>query len=42
LPQAEALGWSADSRSLYATGEVSPAPLLQLNPRRAAITPAGR
>lgn len=33
LPQAEALGWSADSRSLYATGEFSPAPLLQLNPR---------
>ena len=34
LPQAEALGWSADSRTLYATGEVSPAPMLQLNPRR--------
>ena len=33
LPQAEALGWSADSRTLYATGEVSPAPLLRLNPR---------
>lgn len=32
LPQAEALGWSADSRTLYASGEVSPAPLLQLNP----------
>lgn len=32
LPQAEALGWSADGRSLYATGEFSPAPLLQLNP----------
>jgi hypothetical protein len=42
LPQAEALGWSADSRTLYATGEVSPAPLLQLNPRRVAATPAGR
>jgi hypothetical protein len=33
LPQAEALGWSADSRALYATGELSPAPLLYLNPR---------
>ena len=32
LPQAEALGWSADGRSLYATGEHSPAPLLLLNP----------
>lgn len=32
LPQAEALAWSADSRALYVTGEVSPAPLLQLNP----------
>lgn len=32
LPQAEALGWSADSRAMYATGELSPAPLLYLNP----------
>lgn len=32
LPQAEALGWSDDSRALYATGELSPAPLLLLNP----------
>jgi len=32
LPQAEALGWSADGGSLYATGEHSPAPLLLLNP----------
>ena len=32
LPQAEALGWSADGRTLYATGEHSPAPLLLLNP----------
>ena len=32
LPQAEALGWSADSHALYATGELSPAPLLYLNP----------
>jgi hypothetical protein len=32
LPQAEALGWSPDGRTLYATGEHSPAPLLLLNP----------
>jgi hypothetical protein len=32
LPQAEALGWSADSHALYATGELSPAPLFYLNP----------
>jgi hypothetical protein len=32
LPQAEALGWSADGQGLYATGEFSPAPLLYLNP----------
>ena len=32
LPQAEALAWSADSRALYATGEISPSPLLYLNP----------
>lgn len=32
LPQGEALGWTADSRALYATGELSPAPLLYLNP----------
>ncbi|WP_417474223.1 hypothetical protein [Luteimonas mephitis] len=32
LPQAEALGWDAAGRGLYATGEFSPAPLLYLNP----------
>ncbi len=32
LAQAEALGWSADGQSLYATGEHSPTPLLLLNP----------
>jgi hypothetical protein len=32
LPQAEALGWSADGTRLYATGEFRPAPLLLLNP----------
>lgn len=32
LPQAEALGWSADGRSLYATGEFIPAPLYQITP----------
>lgn len=32
LPQAEALGWDADGRGLYATGEFAPAPLLYLNP----------
>ena len=32
LPQAEALGWSADGQALYATGEISPSPLLYLNP----------
>jgi hypothetical protein len=32
LAQAEALGWSADGQSLYATGEHSPTPLLYLNP----------
>ena len=32
LPQAEALAWSADGRALYATGEISPSPLLYLNP----------
>jgi hypothetical protein len=34
LPQGEALAWSADGKALYATGELSPAPLLYLNPRR--------
>jgi hypothetical protein len=34
LPQAEALGWDADGRGLYATGEFAPAPLLYLNPGR--------
>lgn len=33
LPQAEALAWSADGQALYATGEISPSPLLYLNPR---------
>jgi hypothetical protein len=32
LPQAEALGWSADGRSLYATGEFVPAPLYRITP----------
>lgn len=32
LPQAEALGWSRNSRGLYASGEISPAPLFYLNP----------
>lgn len=32
LPQAEALGWDASGRGLYATGEFAPAPLLYLNP----------
>ncbi len=32
LAQAEALGWSADGQSLYATGEHSPTALLLLNP----------
>lgn len=32
LPQAEALGWDAEGRGLYASGEHSPAPLLYLNP----------
>ena len=32
LPQAEALGWSPDGRSLYATGEFIPAPLYRIDP----------
>ncbi|QOY62208.1 hypothetical protein INQ40_09785 [Lysobacter sp. H21R4] len=32
LPQAEALGWSADGESLYATGEFIPAPLYRITP----------
>jgi hypothetical protein len=32
VPQAEALGWSADGRALFATGELSPAPLFYLHP----------
>lgn len=32
LPQAEALGWAADGRSLYATGEFVPAPLYRVAP----------
>jgi hypothetical protein len=32
LPQAEALGWASDGRSLYATGEFVPAPLYSITP----------
>jgi hypothetical protein len=32
VPQAEALGWTADGRALFATGELSPAPLFFLHP----------
>ena len=32
LPQAEALGWSADGTALYATGEFIPAPLYRIVP----------
>jgi hypothetical protein len=32
LPQAEALGWSADGTALYATGEFVPAPLYRIVP----------
>lgn len=32
LPQAEAMGWAADGRSLYATGEFIPAPLYRITP----------
>ena len=32
VPQAEALGWSADGRAMFATGELSPAPLFYLHP----------
>ncbi len=32
LPQAEALGWSVDGDSLYATGEFVPAPLYRIVP----------
>lgn len=32
IPQAEALGWSADGRHLYVTGEFVPAPLHRLTP----------
>lgn len=31
LPQAEALGWSADGRNLYLTGEFIPAPLYRID-----------
>ena len=31
LPQAEALGWAADGRSVFATGEFVPAPLYRLS-----------
>ena len=30
LPQAEALGWSADGNSLFATGEFIPAPMYRI------------
>jgi hypothetical protein len=32
LPQAEAVGWSADGKSLYVTGEFIPAPLYRIQP----------
>jgi hypothetical protein len=32
LPQAEALGWSADGNSLFATGEFIPAPMYRITP----------
>ncbi len=32
LPQAEALGWTADGSGLYATGEFIPAPLYRITP----------
>ena len=32
LPQAEALGWTADGHALYATGEFIPAPLYRITP----------
>jgi len=32
VPQAEALGWSADGQAMFATGELSPAPLFYLHP----------
>lgn len=32
LPQAEALGWAMDGKSLYVTGEFIPAPLFRLTP----------
>jgi hypothetical protein len=32
LPQAEALGWAANGRSLYVTGEFVPAPLYRVRP----------
>jgi len=32
LPQAEALGWSADGQALHATGEFMPAPLYRIKP----------
>ena len=32
IPQAEALGWSADGKGLYATGEFIPAPLYRIAP----------
>ncbi|GAB3358020.1 SdiA-regulated/phytase-like domain-containing protein [Lysobacter tyrosinilyticus] len=32
IPQAEALGWTADGKALYATGEFIPAPLYRIVP----------
>ncbi|HEV8692856.1 MAG TPA: hypothetical protein VGQ93_01530 [Lysobacter sp.] len=32
LPQAEAMGWATDGKSLYVTGEFIPAPLYQVTP----------
>lgn len=41
LPQAEALGWSSDGRSLYASGEFIPAPLYRI-PVQASVAKSGR
>jgi hypothetical protein len=32
IPQAEAVGWKADGKALYATGEFIPAPLYRIDP----------
>ena len=41
LPQAEALGWARDGRSLYASGEFIPAPLYRI-PVQAGVAKGGR